>query len=133
MFCHNCGNKLEENMIVCPNCGYLVGRNQYKKNIKTKSSNANGIISLVFGIISLLMCFNFMLSDISNVGMYTRLTEKIYYALDLVLAPLFMAFITLIISCVGKNRDKTLNNCALFLSIISFFFVITEIVIVVIY
>jgi len=133
MFCHNCGNKLEENIIVCPNCGYLVERSQYKKNIKKKSSNVNGVISLLFGIISILMCFNFMLKDISKVGMYTKLAERMYYALDLVLAPLFMAFITLIISCAGKNNDKALNKCSLFLSIISFFFVITEIVIVIVY
>lgn len=133
MFCHNCGNKLEENMIVCPNCGYLIGRNQYKKNIKKKNNNVNGIISLIFAIISILMCFNFMLKDISSVGMYTKLTERIYYSLDLVLAPLFMSFITLIIACAGKNRDKDLDKCALFLSIVSLFFVITEIVIVIIY
>ena len=133
MFCHNCGNKLEDTNVVCPKCGYLVERGQYKKNIKKKSNNVNGIISLIFGIISILMCFSFMLKDISTVGMYTKLVERILYALDLVLAPSFMAFITLIISCMGKNRDKELNKCSLFLSIISFFFIITEIVIVSIY
>ena len=133
MFCHNCGNKLEDSMVVCPNCGQLIGRNQYHENLKKKSSNANGIISLIFGIISILMCFNFMLEDISSVGMYTKIVERMYYGLDLVIAPLFMALITLIISCAGKNRNNVLNKCSLFLSIVSFIFVVTEIVIVVIY
>ena len=133
MFCHNCGCKLEENSMVCPKCGIMVERSQYKTIKKKESHNIRGLISLFFGIICLLMCFYFMLKDISIVGMYTNITERICYALDLVLAPLFLSFITIIISCFGKNRDKTLNKIGLFLSVVSLFFIITEIVIVVVY
>lgn len=133
MFCHNCGNKLEENTIVCTKCGMVVGRSNYKKNSKKRINNIRGIISLILGILSILMCFNFLLSDISRFGMYTKITERIYYTIDLVLAPLFLSFITLIISYGGKDSDKALNKVGLFLSIISLFMITFEIVIVMIY
>lgn len=132
MFCHNCGNKLEENTIVCSNCGAVVGRSNYKKSIN-KTNNVKGIISLVIGIVSILMCFNFMLKDISKVGMYTQISEKLYYAINLVLAPLFLSFITLIISYSGSDSDKAINKTGLFLSIISLLMVTLEIVIVILY
>ena len=132
MFCHNCGNKLEENTIVCSNCGTVVGRSNYKKSIN-KTNNVKGIISLVIGIVSILMCFNFMLKDISKVGMYTQISEKLYYAINLVLAPLFLSFITLIISYSGSDSDKAINKTGLFLSIISLLMVTLEIVIVILY
>ncbi len=133
MFCHNCGNKLEENTIVCTKCGAVVGRSNYKENIKKKGSNIKGSICFVFGIVSVLLCFSFMLKDISSVGMYTKIIDRLYYGFDLVLAPLLLSFVTLIISYSGKDNDKALNKTGLFLSIVSLFMIIIEIVIVIIY
>lgn len=129
MFCHNCGNKLEEKTIVCTNCGTVVERSNYKK--RKKSNNVKGFMCLILGILSILMCFNFLLKDISKLGMYTEINEKLYYAIDLVLAPLLLSFITLIISYSDKNR--VLNKIGLFLSISSLFMVCLEIVLVIIY
>ena len=133
MFCHNCGNKLEGESMVCLKCGCLVQRGQYKKISKKKNSNVQGIISLIFGIISILLSFNLMLKDISNVGMYTKLFDRLYYAIDIAMAPLFLSFITLVISSNGKNKEDAFNKTGLFLSIISLFFIVSEIVIVIIY
>ena len=135
MYCDNCGNKLDNSNIICPRCGLLVGRSQYKKIRKKKNSNNNvrGLICLLFGIICLLMCFNFMLKDISIVGMYTTINDRLFYAMDLVLAPLLLSFISLVISCTNKNSDNAFNKVGIFLSIVSVFFILTEIVIVMIY
>ena len=133
MFCPNWGNKLEENTIVCDKCGTLVKRSNYQKNVVKGNINIRGVVSLIFGIISILMCFDFLLQNISNVGMYTKITERLYYAFDLVLAPLCLSFVTLVVSYGGKNNDKVLNKIGLFLSIISIFMVVLEIVIVIIY
>ena len=133
MFCYNCGNKLEDGTVSCDKCGTVFENNNYKKSIKKENTNTRGVISLILGIVSIIMCFDFMLKDISNVGMYTEIIERLYYAFNLVLAPLFLAFITLIISYGGKECDKALNKTGLFLSIISLIMVTLEIVIVVIY
>lgn len=131
MYCHYCGNKLEENTIICPECGKIVERSEYKKKIK-KNINIQGIISLILSIICILMCFKFMLNDISVIGMYTKIMERLYFIFDLVVAPLLLSFITLIISYSGDS-DSSLNKTSLFLSIVSLFMVIIEIVIVIIY
>ena len=124
---------MEENTIVCTKCGSVVGRSNYKKSINKKNGNIKGLICLIFAIISIFMCFNFMLKDISVVGMYTKIADRLYYVFNLVLVPLFLSFITLIISCSGKDNDKVLNKISLFLSIISLLMVALEIVIVIIY
>ena len=131
MYCHYCGTKLEENTIICPECGKIVERSEYKKKIK-KNINIQGIISLILSIICILMCFKFMLNDISVIGMYTKIMERLYFIFDLVVAPLLLSFITLIISYSGDS-DSSLNKTSLFLSIVSLFMVIIEIVIEIIY
>ena len=133
MFCHNCGNKLEDDAIVCNKCNMVIGRNNYRMNKREKSTNTRGIISFILGIISVLMCFNFMLKDISEVGMYTNIMERLIYAFNIVLVPLFISFITLIISYGGLDKDRSINKVGLFLSAISLFMATFEIVIVIIY
>lgn len=132
MYCDNCGNKLDDSNIICPKCGSLVGRSQYKKIKNKRNSNVRGMISLILGIICLLMCFNFMLKDISTVGMYVNINDRLLYVVELILAPLLLSFISLIISSTGSN-DNAFNKLGIFLSIMSLFFIITEIVIVIIY
>lgn len=133
MYCDNCGNKLDNSNIICPKCGLLVGRSQYKKNKKKKDSNIRGLISLILGVICLLMCFNFILKDISIVGMYVNIKDRMLYVVELVLAPLLLSFISLVISSTDRNKDDVFNKMGIFLSIMSLFFIITEIVIVIIY
>ena len=124
MICHRCGNELEEGATVCSNCGMI---------IEKKQKNISGIIGFIFSVISLFMCIGFMLRDISRVGMYTNIMERLYFAINLVLAPLFLAVIALIISYGGKDNNKVINKVSLFFSIISLFFATAEIVIVIIY
>lgn len=127
MICNRCGSKLEEGTTICSNCGATIEKE------KREEKNISGIIGFIFSVISLFMCISFMLKDISKVGMYTNIMDRLYFAINLVLAPLFLSFISLIICYGGKNNDSAINKAGLFFSIISLFFVITEIVIVIIY
>ena len=127
MICNRCGSKLEENTTICSNCGATIEKE------KKEEKNISGVIGFIFSVISLFMCISFMLEDISKVGMYTNIMEKLYFAINLVLAPLFLSSISLIICYGGKNNNSMINKAGLFFSIISLFFVITEIVIVIIY
>ena len=130
MFCNNCGNRLEENTIVCTNCGSVVGRSNYKKK---NQNNIKSIGCLILGIISVLMCFSFLLKDISDVKTCINIDKKIYYALELVIVPLIVSFITLIVSYSGNDRNRSFNKIGLFLAIISLFMIAAEIVIVIVY
>ena len=123
MYCNNCGNKLDSMSVICPKCGLLVGRSQYKKIKKKNESNVRGFISLFFGVVCLLMCFNFILKDISNVGMYVNIKDRLLYAVDLVLAPLLLSFISLIISCTNKRYDNNFKKMGIFFIIMSLLFI----------
>lgn len=136
MFCINCGNKLDENACVCLNCGVLVRNRSQNKVIKKKKINsinnkALGLISVVFGSLSLILSLMLYFYDISSVGMYTEIWERILFTLDYAITALLMASITLVFSFISKkNKYKKIG---LLLSVLSFFFIITEFVVVIIY
>lgn len=134
MFCTNCGKRLDENAYVCVNCGVLV-RNRSeikvvkpKKNINTK---ALGVVSVVLGVISLIFSLMLYFYDISSVGMYTEVYERVFYALDYCLTAVMMSTVTLIFSLVGNKN--TYSKVGFVLSLLSFFFIITEFIVVIIY
>lgn len=136
MFCINCGNKLDDNACVCLSCGVLV-RNRSQNNVvkqkKTSSVNNNalGLISVVFGVLSLIFSFMLYFHDISYVGMYTEIAERIFFTLDYAITSILLASITLMFSLVSKkNKYKKIG---LLLSLLSFFFIITEFIVVIIY
>ena len=129
MFCMNCGNKLEENAYVCVNCGVLVKKRGVSINVKKKNdTKVLGVISSILGCLSLFLSFMLFFYDISSVGMYTEVYERIFYALDYSLSAILMAMVTFIFSLISKKN--TYSNVGLLLSILSFFFIITEIVLV---
>ena len=136
MFCINCGNKLDENACVCLNCGVLVRNRSQNKVIKKKKINsinnkALGLISVVFGSLSLILSLMLYFHDISSVGMYTEIWERILFALDYSITALLITSITLVFSFVSKkNKYKKIG---LLLALLSFFFIITEFIIVIIY
>lgn len=136
MFCINCGNKLDENACVCLNCGVLVRNRSQNKVIKKKKINsinnkALGLISVVFGSLSLILSLMLYFHDISSVGMYTEIWERILFTLDYSITALLITSITLVFSFVSKkNKYKKIG---LLLALLSFFFIITEFIIVIIY
>lgn len=132
MFCTNCGSKLDNNAYVCVNCGVLLKKRSEVKVVKEKKDNmALGIVSTVLGGIAMVLSLMLFFHDISSVGMYTEVYERVFYTLDYALSAVLMAVVTLIFSLVGKRNNY--SNIGLFLSILSFFFIITEFVVVIIY
>lgn len=134
MFCTNCGNRLDENACVCLNCGVLIRNRRENKVVRSKKKiniKALGVVSIIFGIISTLFSLMLFFHDISSVGMYTEIFERVFYTIDYSITAIMLAIVTLIFSLVA--RKNTYSNIGLALSILSFFFIITEFIVVIIY
>lgn len=132
MFCFNCGNKVDDNAYICVHCGVILKKEPTRKNRKRSGNLVCGIISIIFGILALALSFSLFFIDISEIGMYTELIERIGYAIGFVLIPFVLMLISLIFSLAQKNKTK-LNYIGLFLSLTSLFLLITEIMVVIIY
>ena len=136
MFCTNCGNKLDENACVCVNCGVLVRNRSEIKVVKEKkkikiNNKALGIVSVVFGVMSIIFSLMLYFQDISSVGMYTEVGERIMFALDYSITAILLAVVTFIFSLISKRNSY--SRIGFVLSILSFFFIITEFIVVIIY
>ena len=131
MYCSNCGNKVDEKAYICVNCGVILKKdNGVPKKVK-KDSNVTGVFSIIFGVIALLISIGLFFIDISNVGMYTEIYEKIAYAIGFVIIPFIFMILSLIFALIKKN--KTSNKVGLVMSLISAFLIITEVMVVIIY
>lgn len=129
MYCFNCGNKVDEDAYVCLNCGMIL-----KKRVNTvKKSKINllGIFSLAFGILSFILSLSLFFNDISKVGMYTKIYEKIVYGIGFTTSALFFSIISLIFALI--NKKNKLNKIGLIFTLISFFLILSEIFVIVIY
>lgn len=128
MFCQNCGNKIDDNAYICVHCGIFI-----KKRSETMivNNNALGIVSIILGFVAMILSISLFFHDISSAGMYTEVYERIFYALDYSLTAIMMTTVTFIFSLVGKKG--TYSSIGFFLSLLSFFFIVTEIVVVIIY
>ena len=136
MFCTNCGNRLDENACVCLNCGVLVRNRCENKAVKSKkkvriNAKALGFVSVIFGIISLVFSLMLYFHDISSVGMYTEVFERIMFALDYCITAIMLSVVALIFSLIAKK--SIYSKIGLVLSLLSFFFIITEFIVVIIY
>lgn len=132
MFCQNCGNKLNDNAYVCLNCGVILKKRSEIKIVKEKKDiNVIGIVSVVLGLLAVVFSLLLFFHDISPAGMYTEIYERIFFALGYSLFAILLASGTLILSLVSKRNHY--SNIGFGLSLLSFFFIITEIVVVVIY
>lgn len=136
MFCTNCGNRLDENACVCVKCGVLVRNRSENKVIKQRkkikiNDKVLGIVSSIFGVISLIFSLMLYLHDISSVGMYTEVIERVMFAFDYSIAAILLTLVTFIFSLISKKNSY--SKIGLVLSILSFLFIITEFMVVIIY
>ena len=76
---------------------------------------------------SLMLYFN----DISSVGMYTEIYERVSFTFGYTIISILLSMVTLIFSLVSKKN--TYSKIGLILSLLSFFFIITEFIVVIIY
>ena len=132
MYCENCGNKVDSNAYICVKCGVILKRDNNIKVIKKKgSSSVPGIISIVFGIFALIVSFVCLLTDISEVGMYTEIYERFSFALGFTFIPIVFTSLSFMLSLINKN--KVCNKVGLGLSLAAAFLIITEFMVVIIY
>jgi len=132
MFCQNCGNKIVENAYVCVNCGVILKKRSEPNLVKVKKeTNFLGIVSTVFGSFALILSMMLFFYDISSVGMYTEVYERVIFTLNYSMFAILFSSVTLIFSLIGKRNSY--SNIGLMLSLISFFFIITEFIVVIIY
>lgn len=131
MFCQNCGSKTDENAYVCVHCGIILKKGN-KNKIKLKNNHLLfGLFSVALGIISIILSTMLFFNDINSVGMYTEIYERVLFVLSYSVTAIVMTSASFIFSLISKNR--ICRSFGLFLSILSLFFIITEIIIVVIY
>lgn len=131
MYCSNCGNKVDEKAYICVNCGVILKKNNDVPKKVKKDSNVTGVFSIIFGVIALLISIGLFFIDISNVGMYTEIYEKVSYAIGFVIIPFIFMILSLIFALIKRN--KTSNKVGLVMSLISAFLIITEVMVVIIY
>lgn len=131
MYCSNCGNKVDEKAYICVNCGVILKKDNGVPKKAKKDSNVTGVFSIIFGVIALLISIGLFFIDISNVGMYTEIYEKVAYAIGFVIIPFIFMILSLIFALIKKN--KTSNKVGLVMSLISAFLIITEVMVVIIY
>lgn len=141
MYCTNCGNKVDENAYVCIKCGVIINKdvnnfNNINNNIvkvskKKGDEKATGILSIVFSALAILSCFNCLSTDISEVGMYTEVYEKVAFAIGFNLFSIVFVVISSILSLV--NRKSICNKIGLALSILAVFLIISEFVVIIVY
>lgn len=136
MYCRNCGNKLNENAYVCLKCGVLVDNNsviptRMSKEKKKNDSNVTGILSIIFSSLAVLDIFDCLTSNISSIGMYTKLLDRFIYLLDFIGFSLTFMIVGFILSLVQKN--KTCNKVGLGLSLLALFLILTEVMVVIFY
>lgn len=131
MYCCNCGNKLDDNAVVCVKCGVSINNNNLTVNnsSRKKESNHAGIISIIIGIISFCLTIKVMTNGIGNISMM-NMEEKVVYGIKLVINPFIWAFISFLSAIGSKNRNRMSNIIGLSLSLLTIFFLLTEIVMV---
>ena len=132
MFCQNCGNKIDENAYVCIHCGVFVKKRSGTKVVRNNINNhVLGFVSFLLGIVSITMSIMLFFHDISSVGMYTEIYERVFFTVDYSITAIMMTLVTFIFSLI--SRKNTYSSIGLLLSFLSFFFIITEFVLVIIY
>ncbi len=131
MYCTNCGNKVDDKAYVCVNCGVILKNRSDSIRKKVKgNNNFVGVVSLLLGITAVTSSFSLFLNDISKVGMYTELYERVVYGVGFASISIFLTVISLIFALVKKSR---LNSVGLVLTLISVFLILSEILVIVIY
>lgn len=126
MYCSNCGNEVDKNAYVCIHCGVVLKKRS--NNIKYKNNVIFNIFSLVISIIAMISSLSLFFIDISDVGMYTKISERIFYGIGFTSISISLTVLSLIFALINKG-----NKVSLILTFISIFLILSEIFVIVIY
>ncbi len=126
MYCSNCGNKVDENAYVCVHCGVVLKKRS--NNIKYNNNVVFNIFSLIISIIAMISSLSLFFIDISDVGMYTKISERIFYGIGFTSISISLTVLSLIFALINKK-----SKVNLVLTFISIFLILSEIFVIVIY
>ena len=126
MYCSICGNKVDENAYVCVHCGVVLKKRS--NNIKYNNNVVFNIFSLIISIIAMISSLSLFFIDISDVGMYTKISERIFYGIGFTSISISLTVLSLIFALINKK-----NKVNLILTFISIFLILSEIFVIVIY
>ena len=126
MYCSNCGTKVDENAYVCVHCGVVLKKRS--NNIKYNNNVVFNIFSLIISIIAMISSLSLFFIDISDVGMYTKISERIFYGIGFTSISISLTVLSLIFALINKK-----NKVNLVLTFISIFLILYEIFVIVIY
>lgn len=118
MYCIKCGNKIDDNMRFCPNCGTAISKDNYSINPKSSTDNkAHGTLALSFYLALANAPILFIIRMLSNKsktkfgswsGAYTA-----YYVPDSIKAVMFVIMALIVIaSMLLKKESKVLDKKA---------------------
>ena len=126
MYCSSCGNKVDENAYVCVHCGVVLKKRS--NNIKYNNNVVFNIFSVIISIIAMISSLSLFFIDISDVGMYTKISERIFYGIGFTSISISLTVLSLIFALINKK-----NKVNLVLTFISIFLILSEIFVIVIY
>lgn len=132
-FCHNCGNEIDQNAIVCVKCGVSVNNIQHTTPVKQPgrglgiASMVLGIIAIFYGMISTLMCTAIIA------------TEEFYYLEEKIIVAVIFNFLPIILSIIGlalglgsiSKTKNGMNITGIILSSLTLFICILLIILVI--
>lgn len=108
-FCSNCGNKLDENAVVCVKCGVATCNLQ---QVKTKQPGRGlSIASMVLGIIAIFYgtCFSLTSIMISLIEEFYN-EEKIVFSIGFNFLPLVLSITGLSLGISSRSKIKNGKN-----------------------
>lgn len=117
MFCSNCGKEVNENAVICLNCGAAI------KNNKSGNKKGKGIASMVLGILGVFfaLCAIAALDEISDVLYYYSNAERFGYSIGYVLIQSVFAIVGISLACSERKDNKNgFNTSGLWLAIVTF-------------
>lgn len=103
MFCKNCGHELNDNAIICPNCGVPTDKMQQTASaapVEQKKPNGFAITALVLGLVGLVGGnYAFLIPGIIGLvfGIIGMVKSKQYSARGLAIAALVVSIVGLVI------------------------------------
>lgn len=119
MFCSNCGKEVNENAVICLNCGAAI------KNSKNASGKkGKGIASMVLGIIGIFFAICALAAIEEEASYYLNFysnAEKFGFAIGYILIQSIFAIVGISLACSERKDNKNgFNTSGLWLAIATF-------------
>jgi len=143
MFCHNCGNKVSENAVVCVKCGVALNRKPISPTINTSYQPVNkkpiglGIASMVLGIVGAIFTLLTLIgiqTAFDQVIFYTTMGEVLGFAFGYVLIQSIFAITGLVLGLIEQRKSKNaFNKTGVILGIVTEAIVLLEFVLIIFY